>query len=63
MKSQQQKIVFSEAIRNLLAAGDDIVRSDDETHYIHKPTGQKLLRCTNFIEGCKPFGMTENSPW
>lgn len=54
---------FSQAIQSLLNAGNDIVRSEDESHYIHKPTGQKLLRCTQFIEGLKPFGMTPESPW
>lgn len=46
---------FKEAISNLLAAGNDIVRAEDETHYVHVPTGRKLMRTTNYIEGMKPF--------
>lgn len=46
---------FKQSIDALLAAGQDIKRADDETHYVHVPTGTKLMRTTNFIEAMKPF--------
>lgn len=52
---KQSKLIFSEAIQRLLAAGNDIVRAEDESHYVHVPTGRKLMRTTNYIEGMKPF--------
>lgn len=46
-------------IKRLLAAGKEVVRAEDETHYIHTPTNTRLERCTQWISGGKPFVLPE----
>lgn len=54
---------FKYGIQKIVYAGDDIYRKADETCYVHRETGKELMRCTTFIDGAKPFGMTPNSPY
>jgi len=42
-------------IRKLLDLGKEVVRAEDETHYIHVPTDTKLERCTQWISGGVPL--------
>lgn len=42
-------------VEKILEGGKVIERAEDETHYIHTPTGQRLERTTTWISGGKKF--------
>jgi hypothetical protein len=44
-----------EGIKRLLRLGKEVERAEDESHYIHMPTGTKLQRCTQWISGGVPL--------
>lgn len=44
-----------EGLKRLLRLGKDVERAEDESHYIHLPTGTQLQRCTQWISGGVPL--------
>lgn len=44
-----------EGLRKLLRLGKEVERAEDETHYVHTPTGTELQRCTQWISGGVPL--------
>lgn len=46
---------YKNAVKKLLTGSAEIERTEDEKHYIHKPTNTLLERTTSWISGGAPF--------